>query len=384
MTKSSDIIKTKSIGKDIEQVAEDFILSEEKMSRLVFRAQIHKKGIRGAIIRQRREGNDVWTPGKKIAIHAIKKGEAISIDIKTEGIKSLYEAITKLANILQQRGVEYGENDYVVINPNDLIVTEDNKAIIIEKMLSSGLGEEIWESLSEDDPSLATKLAYSKIYSDRKKALIEFEESLTKTKNENYWQKFFTNNTWIFGYGLRYHFLKVIAEQPIYSGANFDRSGDQRGDYLLNTEARKKFTVLVEIKKPQTEIVLKDAYRAGTWKLGNELLWAVSQMQSNCTSWFKDGSTKDDAKDNLESKSIYTYQPKGILLIGNTEQLDNRDKRQTFEAFRRNLMNPEIVTFDELFERAKFIVEHGESVENEEKQVEYSQYDFVPDDVVDS
>lgn len=380
-----DVITTKSIASGIADVNNDFILQEKPHSRLVFQAQIHEKGIKGRIIRQRRESKeDEWIPEKALNIRDLGKNESINIELSTEAVGKFYTAIHQLIHLLSERGIEYGEKKYAVIDPNDLIVTEDNKADIIKKMLSSGLGEEIWDTLSEDDPSLATKLAYSKIYSDRKKALKEFEESLTKTKNENYWQKFFTNNTWIFGYGLRYHFLNVISEQPIYSGANFDRSGEQRGDYLLNTEAGKKFTVLVEIKKPQTEIVLKDGYRAGTWKLGNELLWAVSQMQSNCTSWFKDGSTKDDAKDNLESKSIYTYQPKGILLIGNTEQLDNRDKLQTFEAFRRNLMNPEIVTFDELFERAKFIVEHGESVENKEKQVDFSQYDFVPDYVVDS
>jgi hypothetical protein len=36
--------------------------------------------------------------------------------------------------------------------------------------------------------------------------------------------------------------------------------------------------------------------------------------------------------------------------------LDNRDKRATFDIFKKNLHNPEIVTFDELYERAKFIV----------------------------
>jgi len=33
-------------------------------------------------------------------------------------------------------------------------------------------------------------------------------------------------------------------------------------------------------------------------------------------------------------------------------------KAKSFELFRRDSRNVEIVTFDELFERAKFIVEH--------------------------
>jgi hypothetical protein len=35
-------------------------------------------------------------------------------------------------------------------------------------------------------------------------------------------------------------------------------------------------------------------------------------------------------------------------------------KFRSFELFRRNIWRPEIVTFDELFQRAKFIVDHSE------------------------
>jgi hypothetical protein len=37
-------------------------------------------------------------------------------------------------------------------------------------------------------------------------------------------------------------------------------------------------------------------------------------------------------------------------------------KRRSFELFRRNLTQPEILTFDELFERARFIIENTSDV----------------------
>ena len=53
---------------------------------------------------------------------------------------------------------------------------------------------------------------------------------------------------------------------------------------------------------------------------------------------------------------VYTIEPKGILIIGNTKELSgNESIISCFEGFRRNTTNPEIVTFDELFERAKFM-----------------------------
>ena len=39
----------------------------------------------------------------------------------------------------------------------------------------------------------------------------------------------------------------------------------------------------------------------------------------------------------------------------------NKDKLRSFELFRKNTTNPEIITFDELYERAKFIVQHNQS-----------------------
>ena len=37
----------------------------------------------------------------------------------------------------------------------------------------------------------------------------------------------------------------------------------------------------------------------------------------------------------------------------------NEEQYSSFELFRRSLNSPEIITFDELFERAKYIVESG-------------------------
>ena len=45
-------------------------------------------------------------------------------------------------------------------------------------------------------------------------------------------------------------------------------------------------------------------------------------------------------------------------MIGNTGQLKTGQMKSSFEMFRRNLANPEVITFDELLERARYIVEH--------------------------
>ena len=359
----SEIISTKSIGRGFVDIKEDFILIEEPMSRIVFQAQIHSKGIRGHVIRQRRESNDdIWISDKAIDIRTLGKNESIHLELRTEATKNLYIALTQLISILTERGIEYGSNTYAVVDPNKVIITDENKIEYIKKILDAGYTEELLNSLVEANPPLITKMSYAKIISDRKIVLEQFETYLNETRTEQEWQKFFKDNQWIFGYGLNYQFLNLITDQPTYAGADYTGIGEQRGDYLMNTEAKNKFTVLVEIKKPQSLLVQNEEYRNGAWKLNNELMWAVSQVQINCSSWFRDGSRRDAARDDLEGEDIYTYDPKGILVMGLTRQLDNRKKIQTFEAYRRNLHNPEIITFDELYERAKFIVEHNEDI----------------------
>jgi hypothetical protein len=65
------------------------------------------------------------------------------------------------------------------------------------------------------------------------------------------------------------------------------------------------------------------------------------------------------------------YDSKVILKIGDWKELDKTEatlekeiKKKTFELFRRDSRNVEILTFDELFERAHFIAE-GKKLNNE-------------------
>ena len=61
---------------------------------------------------------------------------------------------------------------------------------------------------------------------------------------------------------------------------------------------------------------------------------------------------------------IYNYQAKSFLVIGSLNEFVgehgiNEDKLRSFELLRKNTTSPEIITFDELYERARFIVEHN-------------------------
>lgn len=193
----------------------------------------------------------------------------------------------------------------------------------------------------------------------RKEKLIEFTNALIdKSDNENWWQLFFEENKWIFGYGLNYHILNNEQSQPHYGGDTVDGKGGQKGDYLTSTIGGLRFTVLVEIKTPKTLLLqgLKEI-RNGAWSLSKDLTDAISQIQANIQTWDKEGSEENDNRDRFEKENIFTVKPKGIIVIGSLKEFENnRHKRETFQRFRRSIFGIDILTFDELYERAKFIV----------------------------
>ncbi len=195
---------------------------------------------------------------------------------------------------------------------------------------------------------------------NRRQKLLDFENNLiTKSTTESWWQDYFEENKWIFGYGLNYQILNHEQSQPHYGNVKVDGKGGQKGDYITSTEGNLNFTVLVEIKTPATPLLQgTKEIRNGAWSLSKELTDAISQIEANIYTWEKQGSDQPDNRDRFEANSIFTVQPKGIIVIGNLKELeDNRHKRETFQRFRKSIHGVDILTFDELYQRAKYIVE---------------------------
>jgi hypothetical protein len=322
--------------------------------------------VKATLVHQRKTPRGTWENEPSPSLCAIKAGEARKFILDSEETLNLHKELNNLFAIGDEMGIRPGDSRLVVAPEAEVIVTDRNRATIIKSLLSKGYSDEIWHTLIETHPDLATRLAYARIQSERSSALDTFEKNLKLGQGEPWWQDFFESNTWIFGYGLNYRILKSVQAQPSYGGVNFGGRGMQRGDFLQRTEAFIRFTVLVEIKKPDTALFGATQYRNGAWQLSEHLTGGLSQLQGNCSKWEKEGSQTEANREGLLRQRIFTIQPKGILVIGHTNQLTDQTKRNTFELFRRSIVNPVILTFDELCERAKFIVESTK--ENAEAQ----------------
>ena len=112
----------------------------------------------------------------------------------------------------------------------------------------------------------------------------------------------------------------------------------------------------------------KDKNRSGSWRLSQDLTYAESQiLEQKASGQVKISTSKDLLDGNFNPITQRAYDSKVVLIIGHWDQVELSDepagikeiKRKTFELHRRDSRNIEIITYDELFERAKFIVENN-------------------------
>lgn len=230
---------------------------------------------------------------------------------------------------------------------------------VLGSLLKSSKGPELVRKLAES-PDL-----HRDIYAvaAKRAALDDFEHRMGSDLSEAEWQGFFEANPWIFGHGLHYVSLDKVSDTLMAktTGSEFDKRG-KTADALMRTRAQVSQFVFVEIKKDNTDLLRRSApYRPGCWGVSSEVSNAVTQVQKT-TFEFARRRFREVLKDEGGSDTgdiAYAVEPRSYLIVGNTSELEGHDDKLTcFELFRRNVRAPEILTFDELLYRARFIVQN--------------------------
>ena len=236
----------------------------------------------------------------------------------------------------------------------------DNGTITSEDIVNTGYRKaqlKIFEKLLNES-------AYFYIY---KHELINLKELKSGSGNEAVWQKFFEKNTWILGYGLDYIFNSELDNkklEQVTTGANFNSSG-KRVDGLLKSQGAINSLCFCELKLSTDDLLkqVKDAYRSEAWQISDALSGAIAQVQRTIQKAIQSISSKTEMKDNqgyLTGEELYLYNPKGFIVIGKQDEFIkdekiNEIKYSSFEMFRKNLKNIDIITYDELYQRAYYI-----------------------------
>ncbi len=167
-------------------------------------------------------------------------------------------------------------------------------------------------------------------------------------KLEKRWQKFFKEYSWIFSQ--LFSFPVLLYEDEAYvGGKGIHGTGGKVSDFIYKNQLTDNIA-LIEIKTHKTPLLTgKIPYRGNdVFAINKELNAAINQVLDQ-----RDNLQKEFY--SLQSKSndsIQSYNSKCIVIVG-TLSKHNKDEKKSFELFRSNSRDVDIVTFDELFEKIK-------------------------------
>lgn len=273
-----------------------------------------------------------------------------SLDILDESTKKT------IATLLQgDEGADLIQQllDNEIITSQDIVNTGYRKSQlkIFEKLLKE---KEYWKQYRKEESDILEMVSKKE-----GKGFVLKETS----KEEITWQYFFNKNAWIFGYGLDYRYQNILQRE--FSASDTDAAGKEQvnADFLIGDNY---FTTFVELKTPNTELFVNTdsgKNRSGSWSLSTKLVYGVSQiLEQKAMGQIK--LEKEPYNDNEEKITQKGYDSKCILIVGNLiNDIENSSdsskikeiKKKTFELYRRDSKNIEILTFDELYNRANYI-----------------------------
>ncbi len=188
------------------------------------------------------------------------------------------------------------------------------------------------------------------------------KHSITENGEEAIWHHFFKNNDWIIGLNVDIKFIRDLLSKQRIGSANSKGVGSPEVDLL----GISYFITLIELKTSKTKIFRSEKSsksRANTWDFSNDFIEAYSQTLSQRSEISETKNIEDEDGIIVDTKKHRILDPKAILIIGNRNvefphirKTEYDVKTDCFERIRRDSRNIEIITFDELFERAFHIV----------------------------
>lgn len=214
---------------------------------------------------------------------------------------------------------------------------------------------------------------------------LDDDEAFAEAKDEaggaeKAWQNLLEANPWVLGVGLGGRLYTTWDEgklEQTVRGANLQTSG-KRADAFLVSNGLLRSVALAEIKHPDTPLLSQAQYRSDVYAISHEFSGAIAQAQEtvraakeSLAGWI----SERDAEGGNTGDGAYLVEPRSFLVIGSMSELfsakGNRidAKFRSFESFRSNLKSPEVLTFDELVERARWNVELAQRREGTETEV---------------
>ena len=218
------------------------------------------------------------------------------------------------------------------------------------------------KSISESRPERLVRLQNDIELVNLQTLIDRFMIMLKSGHDESTWQVFFDENPFILSQAFGYPIIKVGQKASI-GGRKLSGKGEKITDFIVKNSMTNN-TALVEIKTPAARLRNKREFRGGVFAPSETL--AGSMMQALDQKYhFEQGIS--GIKNNSRVYDIESYSVHCCLIIRMTPE--GQDEQKSFELFRRNSKDVEVVTFDELLEKLVQLRQFLESLNEDGKEV---------------
>jgi hypothetical protein len=327
-------------------VCTDIVLRQSSTTQLVFRPEIVENlknpeaPVRGTFIYQRKKPSGEFVDCESLPLSKLKSGDWVKIELHSDELLTLMQGLGKIKIIADDNEIAYGTQEYVL--------TSSNIASIAGQLANLTNAENVIDSLKDLNPDVLQNLDVVLGVSRLQNALRVWADNKENSKEE-FWHQLFRDNSWLLAQ-LLLHPVIIFEDKAYVGGKRLDNTGGKVPDFLLQNNLTTNVLVL-EIKTPVTRLLGND-YRQ-TYSVSAELSGTINQALSykqHLLNYFHPLARETD-------KVFETFDPKCVIIAGNTDEIDSKEKKGAFELFRNQLKNVEIVTYDELFEKAKAMTE---------------------------
>ncbi|HGY1465483.1 TPA: Shedu immune nuclease family protein [Klebsiella aerogenes] len=210
-----------------------------------------------------------------------------------------------------------------------------------DKQAAMSLVSEDKSAVEQTDTVTLTKLKHDIELVSLERLIESYESLLSKRTKEETWQLLFNENPFILSLAFGYPAIK-ISDQASVGGKRLTGNGEKITDYLIKNGVTNNLAI-IEIKKPSSVLLNKAAYRGAVFCASTELTGSVTQVLDQCYQLQQNIAT---IKNNNRIYDIESYAVHCILIIGMMPA--SEDEKKSFEIYRRNSKNVQIITFDEL------------------------------------
>lgn len=361
--------------------------------------------VKGSLVYERKKPTERLFPsecGEQLTTRSsVGSHGALSISLSTGETRALFDGLHRLYSLSGSfDGIPSGETSFVEVNRNlkaalsivqnnlpTLGMLEDPETLGLVKnllrLLARGLTrDQLSRALDDLEEGSLLQLSNGLNLEIMERAVKDIERRIDDPgATEAYWQDdIFSKYPWIISQVFATP-CALIKSRAYVGGTTVDGNGASFVDFLYRSELTRD-VLLIEIKKPVTNLLSQEGYRSNSYRISTELSGALSQVLSYRQTLMTESR-------DIVAKSGFRFDvisPKCAIVIGNTNELMDNDgvlnpaKRDTFENFRSCLNGVMILTYDELLQKVKNLVGILKTPSSETKDMRAEKEERAADD----